>query len=78
MKGRRGRGSYHLNIGWRVAAATTGTAVGERTSLKEGAVRLGDEVTCILVEPGEQGTFVVCARDEVGVTGFSSSVWIVP
>ncbi len=78
MKGWRGRGRYHLNIGWRVAAATTSTAVGQRTSLKEGAVRLGDEVTCILVEAGEQGTFVVCARDEVGVTGFSSSVWIVP
>lgn len=33
--------------------ATTATGVGERTSLKEGAVCLGKEVTRILVEAGE-------------------------
>lgn len=33
VKGWRGGRAYHLNIRWGVAAATTTTAVGERTSL---------------------------------------------
>ncbi len=42
-----------------------GSAVGDRTSLKEIAVRLGEEVTRILVEASEQGAFVVIARDKI-------------
>ncbi len=57
MEGGRGRGSYHLNIIRGVAAAATtpapAPAVGDRTSRKGSAVRLGEEFTRILVEASE-------------------------
>lgn len=60
------------------ATVTPGDGDGNRTSKKDGAVRLGEKITRILVEASEQSVFVVGGGDKVRVARFSGRSGIPP
>lgn len=79
MEGGGWRRGDHLNVSGGVAAtATTTPGDGDRTSEEDGAVRLGEEITRILVEASEQSVFVVGGGDKVRVARFAGRSGIAP